>query len=230
MITANQPSVQNIFTRMGLPPVPVILAPLAGVSDHPFRRICAEAGAHLTYVEMISATALLYESRRTFDMLKRHDSENILGVQITGKSADEVGRAIEILDRMPFDTIDINMGCPVSKVVKTGCGSGILRDPERVFQTVKMARAATSKPLSAKFRLGWDKASINWREVSDAIESGGADWMTIHGRLRSDDYGAPVNLEDIAALKHKSKIPVIGNGNIFSRKDWLYMQETTGVD
>lgn len=208
----------------------MILAPLAGVSDHPFRRTCARFGAHLTYVEMISATAMLYESRRTFDMLKRHDSEGILGVQITGKTADEVGRAVSILDAMNFDTIDINMGCPVNKVVRSGCGSGILRDPERVFQTVKLARAATEKPLSVKFRLGWDKSSVNWREVADAIERGGADWMTIHGRLRSDDYSVPVNLDEIAKLKAAVKIPVIGNGNIFSRSDAHYMKERTGVD
>ena len=226
----NASSEKNIFTQMGLPYAPVILAPLAGVSDHPYRRACARFGADLTYVEMISATAMLYESRRTFDMLKRHESESILGVQITGKTADEVGRAVEILDKMPFDTIDINMGCPVNKVVKSGCGSGILRDPERVYQTVKLARSATSKPLSAKFRLGWDKQTITWREVSDAIQSAGADWMTIHGRLRSDDYSAPVNLEDMAELKRRIRIPLIGNGNLFSHSDAMYMRERTAVD
>ena len=215
---------------MGLPYNPVILAPLAGVSDHPFRRACTAQGADLTYVEMISATAMLYESKRTFDMLKRHESEKILGVQITGKTADEVGRAVAILDRMPFDTIDINMGCPVTKVVKVGCGSGILKDPERVYQTVRLARASTSKPLSAKIRLGWDRSSVNWREVTDAIIAGGADWMTIHGRLRCDDYGVPVNLDEMAQLKAYSKIPVIGNGNIFSHSDAIYMRERTGVD
>lgn len=221
---------QNIFTRMGLPYAPVILAPLAGVSDHPYRRACTRFGAHLTYVEMISATALLYNSKRTFDMLRRHESESILGVQVTGKTADELGRAVEILDKMPFDTIDINMGCPVTKVVKNGCGSGILRDPERVYQTVKLAREATSKPLSAKFRLGWDKNAITWREVSDAIQSGGADWMTIHGRLRNDDYAVPVNLEDMTELKKRVSIPLIGNGNIFSYDDAMFMRERTGVD
>ncbi|MCX6117832.1 MAG: tRNA-dihydrouridine synthase [Proteobacteria bacterium] len=218
------------FSTLGLSESNILLAPLAGVSDHPFRRICSSLGADLTYVEMISATAMIYESRRTFDMLKRHESEAKLGVQITGRSAEEVGQAIAVLDKMPFDTIDINMGCPVSKVVKNGCGSGILRDPERVFKTVKAARDSTDKPLSAKFRLGWDHQSMNWPEVADAIESGGADWMTIHGRFRSDDYGAPVNLEQIAAMKRRIGIPLIGNGNIFSRSDALYMRECTGVD
>jgi tRNA-dihydrouridine synthase B len=224
-------STENVFTRrLGLPYAPVILAPLAGVSDHPFRRACARHGADLTYVEMISATAMLYESRRTFDMLKRHESESILGVQITGKTADEVGRAVGMLDKMPFDTIDINMGCPVNKVVKSGCGSGILRDPKRVYETTKLAREATAKPLSVKIRLGWDRNTVTWKEVLDAAEQGGAEWVTIHGRLRSDDYGVPVNLDAMAELKQRAKIPVIGNGNVFSRDDALYMRERTGVD
>jgi tRNA-dihydrouridine synthase B len=221
---------QNIFTKMGLPYSPVVLAPLAGVSDHPFRRICARHGADLTYVEMISATAMLYESKRTYEMLKRHERESILGVQITGKSAIEVGQAVAILDKMPFDTIDINMGCPVNKVVRSGCGSGILRDPQRVYETTKLARESTSKPLSVKIRLGWDRNTVTWPEVLDAAEKGGADWITIHGRLRSDDYGVAVNLDAIAELKRRASIPVLGNGNLFSRDDAIYMKERTGVD
>ena len=229
-MTKSSKSKSAVFAKLGLPEFPVILAPLAGVSDHPFRRSCARHGADLTYVEMISATAMLYESKRTFDMLKRHESESILGVQITGKTADEVGRAVEILDKMPFDTIDINMGCPVNKVVKSGCGSGILKDPKRVYETTKAAREATSKPLSVKIRLGWDRSTITWPEVLDAAEQGGAEWITIHGRLRSDDYGVPVNLDAMAELKRKATIPVIGNGNIFSQSDASYMRERAGVD
>lgn len=229
MTELKEPSIPA-FQRLGLPKFPVILAPLAGVSDHPFRRACSRHRADLTYVEMISATAMLYESKRTFDMLKRHESESILGVQITGKTADEVGRAVAVLDKMPFDTIDINMGCPVNKVVKSGCGSGILRDPARVYDTTRMAREATGKPLSVKIRLGWDRSSVTWPEVLDAAEQGGAEWITIHGRLRSDDYGVAVNLDAMAELKRRAKIPVIGNGNVFSRMDALYMRERTAVD
>lgn len=221
---------RHIFERLGLPGTPLILAPLAGVSDHPFRRISTVEGADLTYVEMISATAMLYESRRTFEMLKRHDSEQKLGVQITGPSAEQVGKAVAILDKMNFDTIDINMGCPVKKVVKTGCGSGILRDPERVFQTVKAAVENTDKPVTAKFRLGWDKASRNAVEVAQAIEAGGAVWMTIHGRTRADDYSVPVDLDGMREVKDSVKIPVIGNGNIFQRSDAEHMLSVTGVD
>ena len=144
-----------------LPSNPVVLAPLAGVSDSPFRMACADLGADLTYVEMISATALLYKSRRTYEMLVRHPQEQVLGVQITGKGAKETADAVAVLSEMNFDTIDINMGCPVKKVVKTGCGSAILKDVDRVYETVRLARERTEKPLSVKIRIGWDHKSVN---------------------------------------------------------------------
>lgn len=220
----------NPFERLGLPAQPTVLAPLAGVSDHPFRRVCAQQGADLTYVEMLSATALLFESPRTYQMAKRHVSEAILGVQVTGKSADETARAVAILDKMPFETIDINMGCPVKKVVSVGCGSAILKDPQRVYETVRLASQATDKPLSVKIRLGWDKSSITALEVADAAERAGAAWLTVHGRLRVDDYATPVDLPRMAALKQRLTIPVLGNGNIFSRADAEVMLRATGCD
>ena len=170
----------SVFEKIGLRARPVFLAPLAGVSDHPFRRICAEQGADLTYVEMISATALVYNSARTIEMLKRHGAERLLGVQITGSSAEETARGIAILNEFPFETVDINMGCPVKKVVKTGCGSAILKDPERVRRTLELARAATDRPVSCKIRLGWDHASLNGVEVAQAAAAGGAAWITVH--------------------------------------------------
>jgi tRNA-dihydrouridine synthase B len=223
-------SAKNPFEILGLGKNPVLLAPLAGVSDHPFRRVCAQQGADLTYVEMISATAMLYESRKTYDMLKRHEAEHRLGVQITGPSADQVGRAVAILHSLPFDTIDINMGCPVKKVVKTGCGSAILRDPERVFATVKAARESTDKPVSAKIRLGWDRQSLNGVEVAQAIAEAGASWLTVHGRTRADDYGIPVDLEGIRGIKVAVSIPVIGNGNLFQSSDVDHMRDVAAVD
>jgi nifR3 family TIM-barrel protein len=179
---------------------------------------------------MISATALLFSSRRTFDMLARHDSEDILGVQVTGKTADETARAVEILGKMNFETIDINMGCPVAKVVNAGCGSAILREPNRVFETVRLASQATDKPLSVKIRIGWDHDSVNALEIADAVEKAGGAWLTVHGRTRSDDYSAPVDLEMIARVKQQLSIPVYGNGNIFSYEDAQHMQALTGVD
>ena len=216
------------WNQLGFGEFPVLLAPLAGVSDHPFRRVCARAGATLTYVEMLSATAIVFRSKRTFEMMRRHETETRLGVQLTGKSAAEVGEAVALIDDQPFDTVDLNMGCPVNKVTRAGCGSAILRDPERVYQTVKAARAATAKPLSAKIRLGWDKGSRNFLETAAAVESGGADFMTVHGRLRSDDYSAPVDLEAIATVCKAVRIPVFANGNIFSLEDGAHVRRVTG--
>ena len=122
------------------------------------------------------------------------------------------------------------MGCPVKKVVKTGCGSAILKDPNRVYETVLKSVNATDLPVSAKIRLGWNRQSINLVEVGQAAEAGGAAWVTIHGRTRSDDYSTPVDLDRIADLKKNVRIPVIGNGNIFSQADAEYMIKHTGVD
>lgn len=221
---------QSAFSMLGLPSRPVMLAPLAGVSDHPFRLVCARQGADLTFVEMLSAVALLQRSRRTLEMLYRHPDEPRLGVQITGRNADEVARAVEFLNAYPFECVDINMGCPVRKVVGSGSGSAILKDPQRVYDTVRKAREATDRPVSAKIRLGWDHRSINAVEVGLAAQEGGAAWLTVHGRTRADDYSVPVNLEKIAEVKAALSIPVIGNGNLFCRQDAEYMLRTTGVD
>lgn len=221
---------ESVFSRLGLPKNPVMLAPLAGVSDHPFRMACMASGCDLTYVEMLSATALNYRNEKTIEMLYRHPEESVLGVQLTSKTAEELKSAVGYLNDYPFETIDINMGCPVRKVVKVGCGSAILRDPERVYASVKGAVEVTERPVSAKIRLGWNHEERNYLEVSQAIESAGAAWLTVHGRTRSDDYGSPVDLEAMAEIKKALSIPVIGNGNLFAPPDFDHMQGCTHVD
>lgn len=221
---------KNVFEKIGLPKNPVMLAPLAGVSDYPFRIVCEQLGADLTYVEMLSATALCYKSEKTFDMLYRHSDEQNVGVQITSKSAEEMGRAVALIEDRNFQAVDINMGCPVKKVVKVGCGSAIMKDPERVYQTTLAARKSTHKPLSVKIRRGWDNETVSFKEVALAAQDAGAEWLTIHGRLRNDDYSKAVNLECMSELKETLDIPVIGNGNIFTHEDAQKMMEITGVD
>lgn len=218
----------------------VFLAPLAGVSDIPFRRICQEQGAGLTYVEMLSSTAIRYKNRRTFEMMARHASESILGVQVTGPSAEDVATAIEILDGAGFDTIDINMGCPVKKVTGAGCGSAILKDPHRVQKTVELARSATTKPLSAKIRLGFTRDAVNVTNTTQRISQSLADMVTIHGRTRSESYATPVDCEGIrqgvqsaviAALGAELPPPVtVGNGDIFDFASAQKMMDDTGCD
>ncbi len=221
---------RNPFIRLGLPENPVLLVPLAGVSDHPFRRICQLLGADLSYVEMISAAALVYYSKKTLNMLHRHNLESILGVQVTARHSEEMAKGIDILNTYPFDTIDINMGCPVRKVVKSGGGSAILKDPERVYRTTKVACQHTDKPISVKIRLGWDHHLLTYHEVAKAAQEGGAQWLTVHGRTRNDTYQKPVDLAKIAEIKAALDIPVIGNGNIFSKEDADIMKKKTQVD
>lgn len=216
----------------------VFLAPLAGVSEPPFRRICQELGASLTYVEMLSATAICYKNKRTIEMRYRHPSEKILGVQLTGTNPEEIARAISILDTEGFETIDINMGCPVRKVVTTGAGSAILKEPERISKTVQMAREATKKPLSAKVRLGYTRESVNVENTITRLCANHVDMYTIHGRVRNEQYDTPCDLHSIALGMKISqsepflnkKIITVGNGDIFCHDSAYKMHEETGCD
>lgn len=206
-----------------------ILAPLAGVSDIPFRRICSELGAGLTYIEMLSATAICYKNEKTFEMMATHPEEPKVGVQITSRCAEEMGRASAAVQERGFHSIDINMGCPVKKVVKVGCGSAILKDPERVYQTTLESVKNSDIPVSVKIRLGWDHSQINWDQVAEAAVKAGASWLTIHGRTRSDSYAEPVLLNEIAHAAKTIPVPIIGNGNLFTLSDAQTMKEVTQV-
>lgn len=212
-----------------------LLAPLAGVTDTPFRRICADYGAALTYVEMLVSVAVIYKSKRTLEMLNRHPTEHTVGVQLTGRNVEEVVKAAEMLDQHPFDTIDINMGCPVRKVVHSGSGSAFLKDTERISNTLKGIKQVVTKPLSAKCRLGFTREHINITEVTPRMIEAGCDGVTIHGRTRDCTYAAPVQYENIkagveAARAVNPAVPVIGNGNVFDRQTAALMLERTGVD
>ena len=149
---------------------------------------------------------------------------------MAGRHAQEMTIAAEVVEKYAFETVDLNMGCPASKVVKSGSGSALLKDPEKIYDIVSAVRRITKKPLSVKVRIGWSPSSINIKEVSDAVQSAGADWITIHGRTRQDDYSVPVNLHLIADMKSHLKIPVIGNGNIFCGSDAEFMIKETAVD
>lgn len=216
-------------------PTRAVLAPLAGVTDVPFRRICQEHGAGLTYVEMLSATAISYNNKRTFEMMTRHSSEKILGAQVTGPTPEEVGKAVAVLSAEGFETIDINMGCPVRKVVSAGCGSGFLLDPERISATLRAARAETTKPLSVKFRLGWSRENVTVEDTVKRAVEARVDMCTIHGRTRSESYDTKVDLKGIAhgvkVLKTLSpQTVVLGNGDVFSFDAACSMMRETECD
>ncbi|MCY4444534.1 MAG: tRNA-dihydrouridine synthase family protein [Proteobacteria bacterium] len=220
----------RVFKQLHMNDFPVMLAPLAGVSDYPFRKVSTIKGADLTYVEMLSAVALSYHSKNTMAMLQRHISEKTLGVQITASNAESMARGITVLESFPCETIDINMGCPVRKVVKTGCGSALIRNPQKVYEVVRAAINHTNKIVTAKIRIGWSPTESYPLEVAEACAAAGAQWLTVHGRLRSDTYATPVDLSTIKRIKNHIDIPVIGNGNLFCQEDINFLREQTGVD
>jgi len=189
---------------------------------------------------MLSSTAIRYKNKRTFEMMARHPLEDVLGVQVTGPNAEDVAQAIEILDAAGFETIDINMGCPVKKVTGAGCGSAILKDPLRVQKTMELARASTSLPLSAKIRLGFTRDAVNVSDTTSRIALSAADMVTIHGRTRSESYSTPVDRSGVqegvrsamtAALAAGRSPPVtVGNGDIFDFESAARMRSETDCD
>lgn len=214
----------------------VLLAPLAGVSDVAFRRICTELGASLTYVEMLNSVAVQNGSRQTMGMLARDASEKILGVQVTGRTPESVASAVAFLDARGFDTIDINMGCPVRKVVGSGGGSAFLKDVARIAETVKQARARTQRPLTVKCRIGFSRDEINVEQIVEAAVTNGADMITIHGRTRACDYSVPVDLPPIRrGLDHARAcatrpLVCVGNGDVMDLASAERMCRETGAD
>ena len=224
------PMLPSFFRHQDSATPPLVLAPLAGVSDFPFRALCAAQGACLTYIEMLAAQPIVRDNRRTLELMAVKREQGALGVQLTGRDEHEIGAAVARLDAYDYDTIDINMGCPVRKVVGNGCGSALLRDVAGVYRIVRAARRATQKPLSLKIRLGWDRTELNYVQVGIAAQEAGADWITVHGRTRTENYSKRVDLDAIAALKTALRIPVIGNGDLLSGTDFIHMQAQTRVD
>ena len=213
----------------------VLLSPLAGVSDVPFRRICQEMGAGITYIEMLSAVAFHHRNPRNIVVMSRHASEPRLGVQLTGPSAEVVARAANLLEQFPVETVDLNMGCPVRKIVGKGGGSAILKEPDRVEETVRQTVAASSRPVTAKIRVGYTPDTVNVEEIATRIARAGAVMLTIHGRTREDSYAKPVDYAAIrrgvqAAKAVNPGIVVTGNGDIFDTASARRMVAETGCD
>ena len=195
----------------------VFLAPMAGVTDLPFRLICKQFEASLLYTEMINAKAVCYEDKNTFDMLLVEDEEKPVAVQIFGSEPGfmaEAARTLTELNR--FEIIDINMGCPAPKVVKAGDGSALMKNPKLAYDIVNKVKAATKLPVTVKFRKGWDEQSINALEFGKLMQEAGADAVTLHGRTREQYYSGTADWEIIKELKEKLTIPVIANGDITS--------------
>ena len=209
----------------------IVLAPLAGYTNSVYRMICKEAGANLVYSEMISAKGLIFENDKTFDLTYVNPNEHPIAMQLFGGEVEDLVRAAKILDaKTECDIIDINMGCPVRKVLKANSGSFLLQDVDKVKSIVSAVVSAVNKPVSVKIRAGWDHDHINGVQIARAIEEAGAKVIAIHGRTKTDLYGGAVNLDYIREVKRAVSIPVIGNGDIKSVDDAVKMLEYTGVD
>ncbi len=206
------------------------LAPLAGVSDRPFRKICREMGAALAYTEMVSALGLLHGSAQTERYLDRDPEERPFAVQIFASEPEALARGAEAAVRHGADLVDINMACPVKKVCGTGAGAALARDPERVLAAVAAVRRASGVPVTVKIRTGWDEASVNCAEVARAAEAGGASAVALHGRTRAQGYTGAASWALIRAVKQAVAIPVLGSGDVWSAADALRMAAETGCD
>ncbi len=209
---------------------PFLLAPLAGITDGAFRKICREQGAAMTYSEMVSAKGLFYGDKNTGKLLEILPGEGPVGYQIFGHEPDVMAFAARELDGAPNAILDINMGCPVPKIVKNLEGSYMMKNPELVFDVVRSTVQNTSKPVTVKIRAGWDKDSINAVEVALAAESAGAAAVAVHGRTREQFYSGEADWSVIADVKAALGIPVIGNGDVTDGESALEMMRQTGCD
>lgn len=209
---------------------PFLLAPLAGVTDAPFRRICGEMGAGLVYSEMVSAKGLWYKDKNTDRLLEILDGEAPVAYQIFGHEPEIMAEAVHMLNERKHVLLDINMGCPVPKIVRNGEGSALMRDPDLAQRVVEAAVSASTKPVTVKIRAGWNDAEKNAVEVARAIEAGGASAVAVHGRTREQFYSGNADWNIIAAVKDAVRIPVIGNGDVTDVTAAYRMMQETGCD
>ncbi|HEY7745705.1 MAG TPA: tRNA dihydrouridine synthase DusB [Desulfuromonadales bacterium] len=207
----------------------VILAPMAGITDLPYRRIMKGFGAGLVFTEMVSANGLIRAGRRTRELLRSVDEERPLGIQLFGEDPAILARAAELVHD-DGELLDLNLGCPVNKVVRSGAGSALLRDPAKVGRIVAAVRRATDLPLSVKIRSGWDHGSSNFLEIGRIAVDEGAEAVALHPRPRSQGFSGHADWEQIGRLKSALPVPVIGSGDIFTAADALAMFEETGCD
>ena len=208
------------------------LAPMAGVTDLGFRTICRELGAGYTVTEMVSAKALCYQDKKSIPLLKLGENEHPAAAQLFGSDPACMEQAAGIAAEVSgADIIDINMGCPVPKVANSGDGSGLMKDPELAVKVAQaVIRGAGGKPVTVKFRLGWDKGSINCVEFAKAMEEAGVAAVAVHGRTRTQMYAGTANWDYIKAVKEAVSIPVIANGDVFEPRDAVRILKYTGAD
>ncbi len=209
---------------------PFILAPMAGITHSPFRRLMRRHRSAVVISELVSATGIEYAGARTLDLLKYHEEERRVGLQIFGEDQEHLVKACQYVEKLGADFVDLNMGCPVPKVVKKGAGSAMCRDPIGLSKILKAMVESVKIPVTIKIRTGWDAQSRNAVEIVRVAADAGVKWVAIHGRTRAQGYSGEADWDFIGDVKAKSPLPIIGNGDVSTAEDAVRRYRTYGVD
>lgn len=209
----------------------VLLAPMAGVTDLAYRKICKDQGCPLAFTEMVSAKAVYFDNKKTAQLLETDEVEGRVGVQLFGSEPELIGDMAKRIDHERIAVFDVNMGCPVPKVVNNGEGSALMKDPKRVGEIVaSLRKAIPDKPVTIKIRKGFDDSMINAVEIAKIAEANGADMVTVHGRTRAQYYSGKADWDIIKSVKEAVSIPILGNGDVFGALDAKALLDHTGTD